>query len=111
TLMHGGTLTLAGGRWTASGTGGTIQASVKQASSLQLFPLNFAVDDGFFGPPPAGTVQITDSALNVFASNIVNVTPVPEPGTILMALGGLGALGCAFKPDALLTGGVGRPSN
>ena len=93
TIMHGGTLALARGRWTASGAGGTIQATITPSASLQLFPLNFAVDDGEFGPPPVGTVQTPTAALHVFASNIVNITPVPEPGSIiLMALAALGAL-------------------
>jgi hypothetical protein len=68
TITHRGPLTLATGRWTASGTGGTIQAIVSPGSGINLFPLNFAVDDGTGGPPPAGSVQNVPFASNVVAS-------------------------------------------
>ena len=90
TIAHGGPLTLAMGRWTASGTGGTIRAieTPEPNPVFSLLPLNFAVDDGTgqLNPPPAGTVQHTIFPSNVFASNIVPITPVPEPASFVLAV-------------------------
>jgi hypothetical protein len=96
TVAHGGPLTLATGRWTATGTGGIIQAVLSPGATFNLFPLNYAVDDGTgqFNPPPAGTVQNTFAAANVLASPIM----IPEPGSIvLMALGSVGLIVVADK--------------
>jgi len=88
-IAPGGPLLLATGRWIASGTGGTIQAILTPGTAFDLFPLNYAVDDGFGGPPPAGSAQIPIAAANVVASQAIFMPGVfPEPGSIvLMALG------------------------
>jgi len=93
TVAHGGTLTLATGRWTSIGTGGTIQAVLTPGTFFNLFPLNYAADDGTgqSNPPPPGSMQGTPPASMVLASNIVVVPVVPEPAAlILMAFSGIG---------------------
>ena len=87
-----GVITLATGRWTTTGMGGTIQVVLTPATTFNLFPLNYAVDDGAGGPPPAGAAQNTMPAGTVLATNQpIHIGPVPEPGTlVLMGLGGLG---------------------
>jgi len=90
-VAHGGPLTLATGRWSTTGMGNFIQAVLAPATTINLFPLNYAVDDGAGGPPPAGAAQNTMPAVTVASSQMIHVGPVPEPGTlVLMGLGGLG---------------------
>src|SRR5262249_39839897 len=47
-------VTLATGRWTNSGPGGTITVQLTGGAFFNLFPTNYAVDDGTanFNPPP-----------------------------------------------------------
>ena len=98
TVPAGGPLALASGQWTTAGTGGTIQAVLTPGAYFNLFPLNYAVDDGTgqFNPPPAGTVQNAPFASAVFASPLVFVggaVPVPEPASVvLFLLGSAGSL-------------------
>jgi hypothetical protein len=104
TIAHGGTLTLATGRWFALPTAtapGHIQAVLTPGTFFNLFPLNYAVDDGTgqSNPPPAGAVQNVVAAASVVSSNVVSVDfLVPEPGSIvLMALGSMGLIAVADK--------------
>jgi len=85
-----GIFTIAQGRFTLGGSLGpapSITAQVVNGSFFNLFPMNYAVDDGANNPPLAGTTAST------FAAAVVNpiTVPVPEPATLL--LGACGALG------------------
>jgi hypothetical protein len=91
-IPPGGALTLATGRWTANGFGGSITAVVTPGGLFNLFPLNYAVDDGTgqFNPPPAGTVLSTVAASAVFSSTVFIPPLFPEPSSVvLMAISSL----------------------
>jgi hypothetical protein len=92
-ITHGGAITLASGKWTVpAGTIGDLQAIVTPGSFFNLYPLNYAVDDGHGtnSPPPAGTTTAVVAG-TVIPGALVPVGTVPEPATlVLMAFGGLG---------------------
>jgi hypothetical protein len=91
-ITGSGLITLGMGRWTAA-TPGTLQATVTTGGFFNLFPINYAVDDGTGNnnPPPNGTTGSTAAAAAVLPSAIVNIGVVPEPASIvLMGLAGLG---------------------
>ena len=90
-----GPLTLATGRWTTSGFG-TIRAVLTPGSFFNLFPLNYAVDDGngTGSPPPPGTVQNTPFAANVLSSQTIHIgaLDMPEPASVVLFLFGSAGL-------------------
>jgi hypothetical protein len=97
-IQAGGALTLATGRWTATGTGGSLQAIVTPGSFFNLYPLNYAVDDGTGtnSPPPAGTTTA------VVAGNVIPSSVIPEPASLaLMAFGGLALVAYAARRRAV----------
>src|SRR5262249_11329265 len=105
-IVPNGPLTLATGRWIGTGVGGFMQARLTPGSGFNLFPLNYAVDDGnyVFNPPPPGTVQDAPFAANVFASTRIFVNG-PEPTSlVLFFLGGVALLGVARRRYRELTG-------
>src|SRR5262245_57530865 len=92
TVIHGGSIELATGRWTASGTGGSMRVSLTPGAFFNLFPLNYGVDDGTgqFHSPPGSAVQSTIAASAVSQTTYIGAL-VPEPGSIiLIALGSAG---------------------
>jgi hypothetical protein len=96
TVAPSGPLILASGTWSVTGPGGTIQAVLTPGAFFNLFPLNYAVDDGSeaFNPPPPGAVQHTVAAAAVLASQKIFVG-LPEPASlVLMVLGGFGLVSC-----------------
>jgi hypothetical protein len=94
TVAPGGALTLATGRWTTTFSSGLIEAVLTPGAFFNLFPLNYAVDDGTaqFNPPPPGTVRNLVAAANVLSSGQF-VPAFPEPSAlIIVSLGGLSTL-------------------
>jgi hypothetical protein len=88
------------GRWTGFNPG-NLQAMVTTGGFFNLFPLNYAVDDGTGqdNSPPNGTTGSTFAAAAVLPSAII-VLPVlgPEPSSmVLLGLAGFGLAAVARR--------------
>lgn len=90
-----GPITIAAGRYTINGAGffdpqSLIVPQVSPGTFFNLFPSNYAVDDGNGDMPPAGTVLFTQATTSVI------LVPAPEPSSLILLV--IGSIGLIMGP-------------